>query len=362
MITTVRHNVGDDFVRDGLAYLLEQHFKDRSLRFENVHKHAPITARYRFENWRSRMASTALDAMPLSISKDRILGADLVVQCGAPVYWCHGLRPGAHCANNEWYGPLIRRRFSRNKRAKLLNLAAGTCQKYDSDGTEFCNKCLRYAAEFFHKAKVTTVRDQLARKVLHSIDLDAPLIACSSIFATDRHHASSEIAEYVALNFMETGAHYTLGQKINKHRWKHEFTRFYSEIRKYEEVAFICHNATEIKEARQIAADARVLFSEDYADYIRFYSRAKFGIVNRVHGALAIASFGRPAVVIGNDSRATMVSEIGLKSFFVNDVDFDVLMAQYEYLRRGADNFADRFRNLKRSAYESYMQALSTVR
>lgn len=358
MITTVRHNVGDDFVRDGIVYLLRQYFKNQELHFQNIHKHAPITARYGFENIRSRIVSTILDVIPCSVSTDRILEADLVVQCGAPVYWCNGWRWGAHCAHNEWYGPLIRKRFSRNKKAMLLNLAGGTCQKYHSDGSEFCSKCLNYIKEFFSATKVTTLRDQLARKVLNSTGLDAPVIPCSSIFAVDEYDIKSKGEEYVVLNYMEGSGHYTLGQNINKMKWKAEFSRFYHEIRKYEKVVFVCHNQKEVKEAKKINNEADIFFSEDYLDYIRFYSRAKFGIFNRVHGAFILAGFGKPAVVIGNDSRAKMVSEIGMESFFVNDVNFEFLMERYEYLKNGVNNFVERFKDLKKKAYDDYMKAL----
>lgn len=361
MITTVRHNVGDDFVRDGIVYLLRQYFKNQELHFQNIHKHAPITARYGFENIRSRIVSTILDVIPCSVSKDRILEADLIVQCGAPVYWCHGFRWGAHCAHNEWYGPLIRKRFSRNKKTKLLNVAAGTCQRYHSDGLEFCNKCLNYAKDFYKIAAVTTVRDRLAKDLLSSIGLEAPLMPCTSIFAVDEYDVRSKGEEYIVLNYMEGSAHYTFGQNINKMKWKHEFSRFYHEIRKHEKVVFVCHNQKELQEAKKLDPQADVFYSTDYLDYIDFYSRAKFGIVNRVHGAFLMASFGKPAVVIGNDSRAKMVSEIGLESFFVNDINFEFLMEQYEYLNNGANNFIERFKALKRKAYDDYIEALSVM-
>jgi len=144
-------------------------------------------------------------------------------------------------------------------------------------------------------------------------------------------------------------------------KWKHELAKFYHEIIKHAKVVFVCHNQKELKEAKKINNEADIFFSDDYLDYIRFYSKAKFGIVNRVHGAFLMASFGKPAVVIGNDSRAKMVSEIGLESFFVNDVNFEFLIEQYEYLKNGANNFVERFKALKQRAYNDYMEALSVM-
>jgi len=361
MITTVRHNVGDDFVRDGIVYLLKQYFKNQELHFQNIHKHATITVRYGFENFRSRIASTILDVIPCSVSKDRILEADLVVQSGAPVYWCNGWRWGAHCAHNEWYRLLIKKRFRKNPRAKLLNLGAGTCQRYHSDGLDFCSCCQRYIEELFETAAVTTVRDKLAKEILNSIGLDAPVIPCPSIFAIEQHGATSRGEEYLVLNYMEGGGHYILWRNIDRNKWKSEFVKFYCELKKHDNVRLVCHDRKELQEAKKLDPQADVFYSNDYLDYIDFYSRAKFGIVNRVHGAFVMASFGKPAVVIGNDSRAKMVSEIGLESLFVNKVNSELLMQQYEYLKNGANNFIERFRVIKQKAYNDYMVALSVL-
>ena len=111
--------------------------------------------------------------------------ADLVIQSGAPVYWCH--ETGEHCHNNEWYKALVTKRYLKNKKKhkKLLNLAAGTCQKYHSDGSEFCPVCYDYMKGFHELADVTTVRDTLAKTVFSHVDISVPVMPCSSIFAID---------------------------------------------------------------------------------------------------------------------------------------------------------------------------------
>src|SRR5690348_8626290 len=108
-ITTLDHNVGDDFVREGLTHLLTKALGEQRVTFASVHKHDPITARrglgwlrskddprkaHRLRRWDRKL--------PLWITPDRILEADLLVQSGAPVYWCH---TSAHAADNEWFTP-----------------------------------------------------------------------------------------------------------------------------------------------------------------------------------------------------------------------------------------------------------------
>lgn len=363
-ITTVNHNVGDDFVREGIKYLLRRYFSGQELIFENIHKHSPITVRHGFEWLRSDRLCKVIDKiLPLGLTKDRVLDADIVVQSGAPVYWCHNVG-GGHCAHNEWYTPLIKKRYLKNKKAILLNLAAGTCQRYDSDGSEFsrCPVCSKYIKEFFSLCNVTTVRDNLAKKVLNSIGLDAPLIPCSSIFAINEYGLKGEDPEYVVVNYMRGGAHYTFGQEIDFKKWHKEFERFYYEIKKSERVILSCHNQEEIAEAKSIDQNAEIFYSpNNYLAYMKFYAKAKLGIMNRVHGAFLMASYGRPSIVIGNDSRAKMANEIGLKSVFVNDANYHYLMSQYEDIKDNAGDFVGKFAEIKKKAYNDYMTALSAL-
>jgi len=359
IITTVEHNVGDDFVREGIKYLLRKKFEGKNLEFTHIHKHSPITTRYGFEWFRYLRISRFADKLiPKFLTKDRIREADLVVQSGAPVYWCHS--NGPHCKDNEWYGPLIRERLYKKKNKAFISLAGGACQTYHSDGSEFCPACNTYIKDFYDACAVTTVRDTLGKVVLNRINLDAPVIPCSSIFAIDEHGLKNEGEEYVVMNYMKGGSHFIFGQKIDFEKWESEFKRFYYDLKKKERVIISCHNQKEVNEALELDPEAEIFFEEhDYLAYMRFYSKAKFGIMNRVHGAFLMASYGKPSIVIGNDSRARMAEEIGLKNYFVNDVDYDVLMLEYAFLSSGADGYAESFKNIKAKAFEDYQKALS---
>lgn len=365
-ITTVRHNVGDDFVREGLKYILSKYFTGQQIKFTNIHKHSPITSRYGFERMRGAQTFMKWDAkLPLKpfFIPDRIKSADLVVQSGAPVYWYH---PNNSCHQNEWYQPLIKYRWIplHKKGAKLVNLAAGTCQRYNSDGKEFLEnpEVINYIKEFYDLCTVTTVRDTLAKNVLGYLGIEVPVIPCSSIFAKDHHGIQAEKGEYVVFNYMKGGAHFTFGQNIDFERWQQTFKAFYDKISQTERVIFSCHNEKEVQEAKEIAPQAEIFFSKDnYLDYMKFYAKAKFGIMNRVHGAFQMASYGKPSIIIGNDSRARMASEIGLESFFVNDVDLDFLMQQYELLLQGYNNFEERFQKIHQKAEQDYLKALEKL-
>lgn len=159
---------------------------------------------------------------------------------------------------------------------------------------------------------------------------------------------------------MKGGAHFTFGQDIEMGQWENEFRAFYRELKQREKVIFSCHNQKEVNEAREIDPNADIFFREhDYKAYVEFYSRAKYGIMNRVHGAFLMASFGKPSLIVGNDSRARMASEIGLESIYVNDATQKVLHEKCDWLAAGASNFKDRFSAIKQKAEKDYLNAIS---
>ena len=161
---------------------------------------------------------------------------------------------------------------------------------------------------------------------------------------------------------MKGGAHYTFGQEIDFYKWENTFKKFYFDLKEKERVIISCHNQKEVDEAMELDPNAEIFYKkDDYLAYMKFYSKAKFGIMNRVHGAFLMASFGKPSIIIGNDSRARMGSEIGLKHYFVNDVDYELLVKEYEYLKNGADNYTARFKAIKKKAFEDYMRVLSDL-
>ncbi|MDJ1482169.1 polysaccharide pyruvyl transferase family protein [Cytophagaceae bacterium YF14B1] len=365
IITTVRHNVGDDFIREGIKHILRNFYKGTHLHFTHIHKHSPITSRYGFEWFRDYSKSKQWDEkLPLRRwTPDRILMADLVVQSGAPIYWCWE-HPEAHCVDNEWYKPLIKRRFQGNKKAKLINLAGGTCQAYYSDGSEFLKsqRDCDYIKEFFNLSTVTTYRDTLSRKVANLLGLDAPVIPCTSIFAADEHGLKDLGTDYVVVNYMSGGGHFTMDQEISFSHWEKEFKKFYSYLKTRENVIFSCHNQKELDEAKALDPQAKTFYSTNYLDYMKLYSKAKFGFMNRIHAAYQLSSYGKPSIIIGTDTRALMANEIGLKSMYVEEITGDFLIDEYNFFLKGADNFKERFAVTKQAAFQSYMDVLSVLK
>jgi hypothetical protein len=371
-ITTLNHNVGDDFVREGILYLLRKVIPNAEI--SNVHKHIPLTTRPEWEwlythgvcRWIDRIprisalgVTRRLDSLlPLNCKTDKILNCELLVQSGAPVYWLHG---GASCAGNEWFDPLIRRRWcSVREHVPFISLAGGACQAYNSDGSEFeaSIPTLAYIREFFDACRITTLRDPLAAKILSSADRKASVLPCTSIFARIGLGIEPEPPKYIALNYMPMGGHYVYKRGQSGDVWENTFREFVKQLPSDEEYHLVCHNRAELAEARRLFPRLQTFWSPNYRDYLRFFARAKFGIFNRVHAAFALASFGRPSLVAGNDSRARMAHMIGLKDAFVGDLNTVQLIAEFERLRSSWHTYSNTMSQLQFESENAYVLAL----
>jgi hypothetical protein len=368
IITTLEHNVGDDFVRDGIIHLLGRVLGPMELQF--IHKHLPITARPAF-TWLhstgfddrldkladkfSLRATRRVDAvLPLRPSNDRIRTADILVQSGGPVYWAN---PDGDCAHTEWWDPLIKRRWIPNARGRpFLNLAGGTCQRYDSDASEFVRhpQVLDHIRHFFDLTALTTLRDELSMKVLRHAGRDGILLPCTSLFAVAQLEIAPAPGEYVVLNYMPTGGHFSLGKPIDSAGWEVRFVALARRLAKRGRVILVCHNQKERLAARSLLPDLETFYSDDYREYLRLYSRARWGILNRVHGCFALASLGKPSAVVGSDSRARMVQQLGLPEVFVNEATDEWLDRTVGDLEERSAGFSRQMTELKATAGARY--------
>jgi hypothetical protein len=374
-ITTVDHNVGDDFVREGILHLVTQVVPCRHVLL--VHKHLPITARPEWEWMYKSGACRLLDRLPrlsglgvtsrldarldLNPKTDRILNCDLLVQCGAPVYWLHG---ASSCARNEWYEPLIRRRWNAVRdQVPFLSLAGGSCQAYHSDGSEFeaAPETLAYLREFFDACQLTTLRDPLAARILEMAGRKAPVLPCASIFARMRLGLVPLPAKRIALNYMPMGGHYAFSPSFKPEVWERTFVEFVRGLTDVRDYVFVCHNRREYDAARRLFPAFEVFFSTDYREYLRFFSSIRYGIFNRVHAAFALASFGRPSFVVGSDSRARMCSNLGLRHCFITEATPERLSTELAELEQMWQQFSGQMQLVQTKAEAAYLDLLKPI-
>lgn len=376
IITTVQHNVGDDFVREGILHLLQKRF--RTVRETLIHKHIPACVRPEFAWLHDMGLDRSIDKLRPDLTKnltdrvdavlpifpwsDRLRNCDVLVQSGAPVYWTHST---GDCSDSEWWGPLIERRWLPTAGVRpFLNLAGGTCQHWGSDGSEFAGKAklLDFIRRFYDVTALTTVRDELSVRVVALAGRTVTALPCTSIFAVNRLKIDPGVGEYTVLNYMPGGGHWAFGQPIDAKRWESTFRDFARTLATRGRCILACHDLKELKAAKSLLPGFEVFYSKDYTEYLKFYSKARWGIMNRVHGAFALASLGKPAVVVGTDSRAEMAGMIGLRAVFVNDASPQWLNDQAERLESETATFPQEMSRRKTEAEEKYLALLQAVK
>lgn len=372
IITTVRHNVGDDFVREGILHLLESLAGPVEPRL--IHKHLPVTVRPEFD-WLQRLGlfdklasfrpnlpwrlSSVLDRLPLNPRTDKVLTGDLLIQSGAPIFW---LNDAGDCTQSEWWNPIIEKRWrAKPARSVFWNLAGGTCQPYHSDGEEFAAhpEILDFARRLHDLAEVTTARDDLTARIFALAGRDVPVLPCTSIFAIDRFGITPQPGEYLALNYMPGAGHYPLGQPIDASQWERLFVEFARSVASRAPCLLVCHNQTELRAARALLPEIPTFHSRHHEDYLACYSRALGGIVNRVHAGFALASLGKPAAVIGADTRARMAAHINVPHQFVSEITLSWLSDQADRILAGDDSVATAMIELKNATRKTYQALLA---
>ena len=314
-ITTRNTNVGDDFVREGLRAALDEICEYHPYL---VHKHDP----------ESTCGTPYPEEEDGPVLSDKLLEADAIFQTGAPVYWNLGTGPGQKCCTAEWIGPFWYDRIARvSATLPVLNIAAGGCQSYYGSAREIVDDpdCALFIRDIHAFCRITTVRDTMAEEVNSLLGLSVIRMPCVSIHAW-RRHKFSEVPRAIALNFMPIGGHYDLDGKTDPQLWARNFLSLDRILRlRGLPTSLVAHDRKEFNVMSAMFPDRTVFFSEDYRDYVRYYAGCRGGVFNRVHGAMLLAGRGAPALVLGNDSRARMVDELGLPRWHVSEADPEIV-------------------------------------
>jgi hypothetical protein len=348
-ITTLNHNVGDDMVREGILAILDQVtpyracFIDKHLALDHVSRRLPQDT-----------------SPPLA---DKILDADAVIQCGAPVYWNLADLPRCQCFTEDWIRPLWYDRISRVcSQRPVLNLAAGACQRYwdESPSISAHPGCAAFIRDIHRFCALTTVRDRLASAVLSDLGLQPHLLPCTAIHSWRRFpNLPPPEPGLIALNYMPLAGHYDLDGKVDAAAWRDCFRSVVCElIRRNLKPLFVAHDLPERDAMRALFPKAEVLYSSDYRDYYSFFARCTGGILNRVHAAVLLAGRGVPAIAVGNDTRTRMMDELNLPRYHVSEVRAMALVDELCALR-AEPSVALRLRRLEEDSFESHLRLVS---
>jgi len=346
-MTTVHHNVGDEFIREGIRSFLDEVVGDYDPFY--VHKHDCNT-----------LFKPLLDEG--EVLNDKFREADLIIQAGAPVYWNIGPHTSYNVgwAKDLWFDRI----FQLGPKNPILNLGAGSCQGDENDvaGLMADEKCVDFAKEAGRACRWTTVRDPLASKFLTNVGVPHELMVCPAFHAARRTRASKVTRDVLAVNLMRDAGHHLIKPQNDPARWRCVVEAVLPKLRERHELLFVAHDAAEAEYQRQFARGREMVFlSNDFRDYLALYSTVQGIFANRVHGAVCVAGFGRPAVIVGTDSRIGIARPIGIPAIDEAQVTPQWILDSLEQQFSRGNEVYRRWVGLREESARRYVERLREV-
>ncbi|QBG47333.1 polysaccharide pyruvyl transferase family protein [Verrucomicrobia bacterium S94] len=365
LITTVDTNIGDDFIREGILLALgEAISKDLEITYVNKHVPGDIYPRFHPLYWvkylpKGRVtASRFLDGVMNRFHGSRFEDCDLVIQCGAPVFF-------NKCSQAEWAKIIWEHILCRlGKRIPVLNLAAGSCYPWERipENHKELNTNDAYFIEKITKAcALTMVRDRLSKQLLEEMQLEAQQQICSAFLAGRKYKKKTADAKFVFFNYMQGGGHFDFGQNIDTKRWETTVRSIIEQVRKSHPVACICHDQKEFHLAGQLFPDIPRFFPRTVEEYFNLAALGIAGVFNRMHAAVAFAGMGIPSVAVGTDSRMLMVKELSMPVYYVKDADAQQICSDLERMLKARDAERDRLTALSDNVFLDYVERIRGV-
>lgn len=343
-MTTCGRNVGDEFIREGIRSFFDELLPSYNAFY--VDKHDLTTLQRQQYDEIERLG-------------DKFRDADIIVQAGAPVYWSNGRFTSW---NAEWAEALWEDRIFRARPNQIVfNLGAGAGQKSEDDldtllGDE---RLCQFAQQASEACTWTSVRDPLASQFLRALGLPHELLPCPAFHAARRvcgHGEPPPPQDLLAVNFMKLAGHYRLKPETDPANWRTIIDEVLPELRREHRLIFVAHDAAEAEFQRDLAqGDEMVFLAKDYRDYLSLYSRVKGIVANRVHAAVCVAGFGRPAVIIGNDCRIGIARPIGIPAIDSADASAEWILNQLEAQLDDAEDLAIERLTLRESSAQAYL-------
>lgn len=348
LMTTVGVNVGDEFIREGILSFFDEIFSSYKPFYVNKHD-------------MKSLHEPRLDEE--EILTDKFRESDIIVQAGAPVYWNWPWR-GNMCYNAEWADELWYKRIFLLRDQKLvLNIGAGACQPYrDSSKTVSGDeKCADFIRKVSHACSWISVRDPLASNILMDLNLDHQILPCPAFHAARRFKDSRPVyGDVIGLNLMPFSGHFSLSEDITEENSLSFHKELVELLRKNHKLIFIAHDEKEYHYMREFKLINEIVFySSNYKDYFPVYSQCRGIFANRVHGAVCAAGFGRPSVIVGNDSRLRIAEYIGIPSKYIADTTVHEVVDILESLLFVENIEKDRLLSIREESARKYIKEIS---
>jgi polysaccharide pyruvyl transferase WcaK-like protein len=367
LVTTMATNIGDDFIREGIGYVVRELLSKNRVNCVVVNKHRPHTVYHRWHPIRwcydddfharqhlgplRRMAQNWLPSVGLS----RFDSCDMIIQCGTPIIW-------EGCRNSEWARLIWKDVLARLSRSgtPVLNIGGGSCYPWEKQPTTLTGTADEaFIRLMLNAASLTTVRDDLSMQLFHALGHRTQLISCPAILAGQIFATTAKPKRMVIVNYMRGGGHYDWGQRIDVSLWEATMSNLLTRLLQDGwEVLLLAHDESELAEYARLWPDLPRNFPATAKEYFETIRNAAFGIFNRMHASVAAAGMGIPSVAIGTDTRNMMVTTLGLPAFYVKDANMDKLVAVVDELIAHRSAESERLLRLREATLETCKQKI----
>lgn len=366
LITTLNTNIGDDFIREGICLVLCQVFKGQQIEFISINKHQPFMV---YPDWHpTQLVQSLAGILPrgkgrLPLWTERVFyrfglsrfdNCDLIVQCGTPVVW-----PG--CSRCEWAEPLWHQVVGRlsQKGVPVLNLGAGSCYPWEKQPQKVNDeRDMLYLKQILGYCRITTARDRLAQGLFESLGASCPLIPCPALLAGQPFTDGQINENLFVINYMERGGHYDWGQNIEPLEWRTVIRTLIKRYAKRYHLLFLCHDEKEYELAFALDSTIPRFLPKNSQEYFSVVSRARVGLCNRLHAAIALAGIGIPSVAVGTDTRLLMVEAVDLPSRYVKEATVEDVEEALQDLLTNWERERERLLTLREQTWNQYVKVV----
>jgi len=287
LITTIGKNPGDEWIRIGIAKMIDRVDPDREY--------------------------ILLDKEEPSIYKTPVK-FDKCIWCGMPVFWSLGQEQ--NCRIFWWKDLMLG--WPSERKNDFLVLGAGSFFPWGSEleSITYREQLIKSAQDVMGRSYYVTARDSVVSMVTSQ---PIPHMICPAIFSIIDHKKSDELR---LASLMPRGGHYSVFHPREAEAWdskKYEISRILQD----NGFIYVAHSTKEADFARKCGWRTVISYNGDPYALLAHYGRCGKFFGNRVHGAIVARGNDADVWSVGYDSRQEAVRLSGAKVSKPSELEID---------------------------------------
>jgi hypothetical protein len=283
--------------------------------------------------------------------------SDLVVVCGSPIFY-------EDCYRMKWQNKILE--YSKKSGRRILLFAVGSNFRCSVDGTVEPPDTVKDSnyAEFASRYNEVMLGDFIVRErycsdFIKSMGfLNVRQVVCPSFFANNGEIVQSD-RDLIFIIWGDTHWNCVASpQKILK--ICEEVQRVLQAKFSNKKIVWVCHDLLSYTRLVKHVTRRDVLFSTNYMDFFKYYSRCYFAFSVKVHGSMLLASMGVPSLLLQLDSRAVVMDALE-EDYATLSTPLDRLIDMCDRKVKNTDRYRDKIGSLKSKYREDYRDLFDSL-